>query len=131
MREWLQRFMYGRYGQDDLSRFLCIFALVLTIINVILRWSVLSSLATAFLFLCFFRMFSRNSKKRVQENLAFLRTGKKFIQPFNRFKSRLRQRKTHRFYKCPSCKQQLRVPKGKGNISIRCPKCQMTFKKKT
>jgi LSD1 subclass zinc finger protein len=124
MREWIQRFMYARYGQDDLNRFLCIFALILTIINTFIRWAVLSSLATAFLFLCFFRMFSRNSEKRVQENLAFLRF-------FNRFKSRFSQRKTHRFYKCPTCKQRLRVPKGKGNISIRCPKCQTIFKKKT
>lgn len=91
----------------------------------------MNSLATVSLLFCFFRMFSRNLEKRAQENLAFLRVRSKFIRFFNHIKTRLRQRKTHRFYKCPSCKQQLRVPKGKGLISIRCPKCQTTFKKKT
>jgi DNA-directed RNA polymerase subunit RPC12/RpoP len=69
--------------------------------------------------------------KPERENFAFLRLKGKFTDFFGYIKMRLNQRKTHRFYKCPSCKQRLRVPKGKGRISIRCSKCGTSFEKKT
>ena len=36
-----------------------------------------------------------------------------------------------RFYRCPKCGQQLRVPRGRGKISITCPKCGNQFIKKS
>jgi DNA-directed RNA polymerase subunit RPC12/RpoP len=131
MRAWLERFMYGRYGQDDLNGFLSIFALILCIGSLFTLRSILTSLAMVSLFFCVFRMLSRNAEQRRQENLAFLRVKGNLTRFFSRTKTRLSQSKTHRFYRCPSCKQQLRVPKGKGRISIRCPKCGTTFEKKT
>ncbi|HWQ80365.1 MAG TPA: hypothetical protein VN381_16170 [Anaerovoracaceae bacterium] len=131
MKAWLQRFMYGRYGQDDLSRFLSLFALVLCIVSIITQWAVLNSLALVLLVFCIFRMFSRNAEKRGQENLAFLRMREQITGFFSRTAARLRQGRTHRFYRCPSCKQQVRVPKGKGGIRIHCPKCGTSFEKKT
>lgn len=131
MKAWLQRFMYGRYGPDDLSRFLSIFALILCIVSIFTKWTILNSLALVLLVFCIFRIVSRNVAKRGRENLAFLRIKGNFGQYFIRIRTRLRQRKTHRFYKCPSCKQELRVPKGKGRISIHCPKCNTSFDKKT
>ena len=38
--------------------------------------------------------------------------------------------KNYRFYKCPQCKQKVRVPKGRGKICITCPKCRTEFVKK-
>jgi hypothetical protein len=131
MKAWLERFMYGRYGQDDLGRFLSFLALILCLVALLTQWTMLNSLALALLFFCIFRIFSRNAEKRGPENLAFLRAKGKFTQSCHRLKTRLRQRKTHRFYKCPTCKQQLRVPKGKGRIVILCPKCRTSFKQKT
>ena len=50
---------------------------------------------------------------------------------FSTQKNLLAQRKTHQIYKCPTCRQKIRVPKGKGKIEIRCPKCQTRFIKKS
>ncbi len=131
MRSWLQRFMYGRYGQDDLSRFMIILALIFSVLSIFTRWVVLNTLGMVLIFLTAFRMFSRNTSARAQENYGYLRARGKVIQFFKNIKLRLTQRNTHRFYRCPSCKQQLRVPKGKGLITIRCPKCKTSFKQKT
>jgi predicted phosphohydrolase len=37
----------------------------------------------------------------------------------------------HRYFDCPRCRQRVRVPRGKGKISISCPKCHEKFVKKT
>ncbi|NLC44877.1 MAG: hypothetical protein GX783_11450 [Clostridiales bacterium] len=131
MRSWLQRFMYGRYGQDDLSRFMIILALIFSVLSIFTKWVLLNSLGMVLIFLIAFRMFSRNTTARAQENYGYLRMRGKVIQFFKNIKLRLSQRNTHRFYRCPSCKQQLRVPRGKGLITIRCPKCKTSFEKKT
>ncbi|MDD2554617.1 MAG: hypothetical protein PHP51_08610 [Desulfotomaculaceae bacterium] len=131
MKEWLQRFMYGRYGQDDLGRFLIIWAIILWIISLFTRSTTLHFLAFVLLLLITFRLFSRNVEKRAQENYGFLRVKGQSSQYFIQIKLQLRQRKTHRFYRCSSCKQQLRVPRGKGLITIRCPICKTTFDQET
>lgn len=131
MRTRLQHFMYGRYGQDDLNRALLVFAIILYAVSIFTRLTILTSLGLVLLVLCIFRMFSRNARERAQENFAFLGMKGKIVQKLRLIKTWFRQRKTHRFYKCPSCKQTLRVPKGKGRIIIRCPKCQMSFEKKS
>ena len=35
------------------------------------------------------------------------------------------------FFRCPSCKEVVRVPRGKGKIRITCPRCGYAFEKKT
>ena len=49
----------------------------------------------------------------------------------NNLKKRWAQRSTYRFFKCPQCKQTVRVPKGRGKICITCPKCKTEFIKKS
>ena len=34
-----------------------------------------------------------------------------------------RDRKTHTYFKCPSCKAMIRVPKRKGGGVVPCPRC--------
>lgn len=43
----------------------------------------------------------------------------------------IQKRLTHDVVGCPNCKQKLRVPKKKGNITVICPKCKYTFKTRT
>ena len=43
----------------------------------------------------------------------------------------IKQLKEYHIYKCPNCKQKLRVPRGRGRIAIRCRKCGTEFIKKS
>ena len=131
MREKLIRFMQGRYGMDYLGRFTIILGLAAIILSMFIDIAILSILAWACIIFAYFRMFSRNIYKRSSENQAFLTKTYKIRCFFARQKNMMAQRKTHHIYKCPTCKQKIRVPRGKGRIEIRCPKCNTTFIKKS
>ena len=115
------RFMYGRYGMDQLSRNLSLICLVLLVITMFSRSNVLYAIALAGIIYTYFRVFSRNISKRSKENEKYLSFHYKVVGKIN----------THKIFKCPSCSQKIRVPRGKGRISIKCPKCRIEFIKKT
>ena len=77
------------------------------------------------------RMFSKNTAARYKENVAYLKVKNRIVSYFTGIRRRIRESKTHRFYKCPACKTTARVPKGKGKIRITCPKCGNTFIRKS
>lgn len=129
MREKLQRFMIGRYGVDALGRFLLGAVVVLWAINLFVNSKILYSWALLLMVYAYFRMFSRNTTKRYQENVKFLQIKNKVVARFKSEKSQLKQRKTHHIYRCPTCKQKIRIPRGKGRICITCPKCKTEFTK--
>ena len=130
MREKLYRFMQGRYGNDQLNRFLMILVLVCFVLSLFgLRPFYL--LGILCLVLSYFRMLSRNIYKRRGENAVYLRYEYKVKQFFATWKRDMAQRKTHHIYRCPSCKQKIRIPRGKGKIEIRCPKCGQTIIRKS
>lgn len=129
MREKFQRFMMGRNGMDDICRFLMGVWLVLWIVDLFTNNLLLSLLSFGLLIYMYFRMFSRNTSKRYQENEKFLRIKDKIFHKFRSEKSLMKQRKTHHIYKCPTCKQKIRIPRGKGRICITCPKCKTEFTK--
>lgn len=79
----------------------------------------------------FLSLFSRNIDKRCQENSRFLLVWNPIKRWFQQQKRRWKERKTHRYYHCPKCKNTLRVPKGIGKICITCPVCRTEFIKKT
>ncbi|MCD7981014.1 MAG: zinc-ribbon domain-containing protein [Clostridiales bacterium] len=72
MRDRFQNFMYGRYGSDQLNRFLSLLALILLIVNLFVHVSFLWIAALVLLAWTYFRMFSRNTSKRAVENDRFL-----------------------------------------------------------
>ena len=125
------RFMYGRYGMDQLSRNLSLICLVLLVITMFSRSNVLYAIALAGIIYTYFRVFSRNISKRSKENEKYLYFHYKVVGKINRIKYIIKDNKTHKIFKCPSCSQKIRVPRGKGRISIKCPKCRIEFIKKT
>ena len=118
-----RNFMMGRYGQDQLGIAIFGAGLVLTILSMAFgrfAWSaVLSLLSWILLIWCICRMYSKNISARSEEN-------RKFLRMFARAKDR-----QHCYFQCPKCRQRVRVPRGRGKISITCPKCAHKFIKKT
>lgn len=121
---WYQKIMIGRNGTDQLTLALCILAFVLSLFGNLTELATLSAAGSAALALAAYRTMSRNLTKRRSEN-------QKFLSIWNPIAARFKGRKTHTYFKCPSCGQNLRVPKKKGKLSIRCPKCGNEFKGRT
>ena len=130
-KDKMARFMYGRYGMDQLSRNLSLICLVLLIITMFVRNNVIYMIALVGIVYTYFRVFSRNISRRSQENEKYLKFHYKVVGKLNKIKFRITDSKTHRIFRCPSCSQKIRVPRGKGKISIKCPKCRIEFIKKT
>lgn len=125
----LSGFMYGRYGNDKLNSFLMIVSVILAVAGMILSafdnsvcriiTLVLMPLAYLLIGYSLFRSLSRNLTKRRKENRTFLNLTA-FIWD-----------RQNRYYHCPKCKQTVRVPRGRGKICIKCPKCGEKFIKKS
>lgn len=130
MRDKFFRFMQGRYGVDQFSRFLLGVALVSIIISIFTRGylgNLLNTIGLLAIVYTYFRIFSRNIQKRYAENQKYLSITSKIRMRFNREKNIMAQRKTHHIYSCPGCGQKIRIPRGKGKIEIECPKCHTKF----
>lgn len=130
MREKFVRFMQGRYGNDRFNQFLMIVAVVCLVIS-FFGGTIFYAVALVFMVYAYFRMLSRNIYKRSAENQAYLKQEMKVRGLFRKQKSEMAQRKTHHIYKCPNCRQKIRVPKGRGKIEISCQKCGTKFVKKS
>ena len=127
LKEKFMRFMYGRYGVDTLGKYSLGAGLDTMVLSIVFDSYTLSLLSWFFIILTYFRMFSRNLYKRSCVNQTFLNKTYKLRTWFGKQKNMMAQRKTHHIYRCPGCKQKIRVPRGKGRIEIRCPKCHTTF----
>ncbi len=134
MRERFYRFMQGRYGAngaDELYRFQLIAAVVLLVVNLFVKNNLLAILEYALLIWALFRLFSRNYQARYRENQKFLDMTSGIRYRFDQSRRLHEERKYHRIYKCPKCGQKIRIPKGKGRIMVRCPKCYCEFQRRS
>ena len=127
----MQQFMVGRYGADELGRFISVSTLVCLLVSLFTKWGILYWIGLFLIFYTYFRMFSKNVSKRYQENQKFLTLRYKAVAKWSIMKKHFLERKIYRFYKRPQCKQKVRVPKGRGKICITCPKCRTEFVKKS
>ena len=131
MREKLRQFMIGRYGTDGLNQFLSITSLALLLIAIISRVNLFTHLGAALLIFCYYRTFSRNISKRTEENYRFYTLKDRVDNKFKGWKEQWANRKVYHYYRCPQCRQKLRVPRGRGRIQISCPRCGTQFIKKS
>lgn len=127
LRAKFMRFMQGRNGVDQLSQFLNIVVIILLVIAIFTKSVIIDWLPMGLLIYMYFRIFSKNIPKRSMENQKFCNMRYDLAIKKNNWKKEWEQRKIYRFYRCPMCKQKVRVPKGRGKICITCPKCRQEF----
>ena len=127
----MMQFMQGRYGADQMGQMLSAVSMVFLIISLFSRNQAWFLLAVIGIVYNYFRMFSKNISKRYAENQKYLTMTAGIRRKLASWKSQLAQRKIYHIYKCPGCKQKIRVPRGRGKIEIRCPKCNTRFVKKS
>ncbi len=131
LRLKLARWMYGRYGADALSNALLVASLVCMLLAYLPYLALMSIPAMLLILYSLFRTLSRNLPARRRELDRFLRIRKKLTNPFRLLGHKWRDRKTHRYLKCPKCRATLRLPRGKTDITVTCPRCGERFQKST
>ena len=118
--EKIKRFFYRlysrSYGMDDINKYLLIGSLVLSLIDLLYRNVVTSTLSMILMIVLLLRYFSTKKYARSEENRKF----RKYIKYI---KMKWEYRKTHKIFMCKNCGQLIRVPKGKGKIVTTCPSC--------
>lgn len=119
--------MIGRYGQDELGKFILSLTLILLVINLFVKTSALSAVALMLIFYSYYRTFSRDTSARYAENKKFLDTIEPLSRKFFTSKNKYENRKVYKYIKCPSCKLEMKVPKGKGKIKVTCKSCGNKF----
>ena len=130
IRDFLRKFMAGRYGNDQLNLALMVAYLALYLISILTHFTILYWVALVLVIVSLFRCLSRQIERRRAENTRYLQ----LIRPLQRKTKNLIARvkdKDHRYFKCPNCKQQMRVPRGKGRITVHCRSCGATFEEKS
>ena len=130
IRNALQRFMYGRYGNDQLNMALLVLYLALYLVYFLTGFDPLYWISFAVILFALFRLLSRNPARRRAENARFLALAGPAIR-WLRMRRTIRRDKEHRYFKCPNCGQYLRVPRGKGKITVNCRNCGASFEERS
>ena len=128
MKWYIQRFMIGRNGRDELQVVVMYAALMVGILaswfDKLFPFPLFKMLCWLGIFYSFYRFCSKDVNRRREEN-------RKFLQELEFLKLRISMRKTHKIYRCKGCGRKIRVPKGKGKIEITCPLCGNKFIRRT
>lgn len=123
----VQKFFYGRNGNDKLNNFIFFLYIVLLIVYLFVQHISLIIIATVLLFINIYRMLSKKLYVRQRENAIYIKITSSIKRPFLRFFHRIRDRKTHVYKRCPNCKRVLKLRKVKGTHTVKCPICANHF----
>ena len=126
----LYKFMYGRYGIDELYKVGLILCIILSIINIFLNNRILTLIEFLLIVIIIYRSLSKNITKRRHENNVYLKQKRKLKNIITLIKRKWQDRNTHIYKKCPKCKKVLRLPLKKGTHTCKCPVCNNKFEVK-
>lgn len=130
---WLARVLYGRNGIDPLSVALLIIGFIISFIARLFRFSIAYPILMIVVYLLaalvLFRVFSRNIDRRRRENDAFMRIWSPIVKWF-RMRRTISADHMHKYFRCPKCRELVRIPKGVGRVRIRCKRCMTEFERK-
>lgn len=128
IKEKYDKLMTGRYGAfDTLNKDMIIVCLVIGFLNLFIRSLIIRVLSPALIVLVVLRLFSTNEVKRITENRKYMEFKEKSKEFLKIQYQRVKEYKTHRYYKCKNCSSYIRVPAKKGKHTIDCPKCGKEF----
>ena len=128
IKDAIIKFFYGRNGVDSLNKFIFILYLASTLAYIITNHISALIVESIFLFILIYRTLSKKLYKRQRENEIYLNILKLIKRQLLRIAHRIRDRKTHVYKKCPSCKKILKLKKVKGHHTVKCPICKNSFK---
>lgn len=117
------RFFEERNGADALSCFLIGVALFLLILFLVAGWNYLTLIALIPIGFAIFRILSKNLERRTAENRAFVGFFRLVRGRARLSRDRLRDRKTHVYFRCGCCEKWIRVERGQGMVEVACPGC--------
>lgn len=122
----IQKFMTGRYGPDDLYKFLLKIYILLFIIDLFINSNILIILELIIVLIMSYRLLSKNIYTRQKENKTYLNLKNKVLKPFNNIKRNFKDRDYHVYKKCKKCKSTLKLPlpSKRGIQHVKCPKCK-------
>ena len=126
----IRNWMTGRYGADQLGMVTLFAGLILSVFSSFSGWGLLSFLGLILYAITIFRMFSRNIETRRKENQKAITFISQVELKIRQFFRRIKNRKEYKYFKCPHCKQLLRLKRGCGEKEITCAKCGQRFHQK-
>ena len=126
----IQKFMQGRYGMDDLYKFLLGLYFSLFVVNLFFKSFILEIIELLIVVVIFYRFLSKNITKRKRENTYYLKLKNKVIKPFKNIWRNYQDRGYYVYKKCRGCKSTLKLPlpKKRGIQKVKCSKCKKSFK---
>ncbi|MDL2233910.1 hypothetical protein LJC63_10100 [Ruminococcaceae bacterium OttesenSCG-928-L11] len=126
----LRQLLDGRNGFDQLTAAVLLAGLVFLLAAGISGVAPISFLYLLCVIYAVYRVMSKDINKRRSENWKFVGALQKIAAWWQLRVKMGKERKTHRYLKCPQCGTRLRVPRGKGKIQITCTKCRESFVRK-
>lgn len=130
IKQTFRSLMAGRHGSDPLSVLLVWVGLGLYVLASVLNWGILSLVSLALYGYTIFRMFSRNEQKRADENRRYLALKSRITTGSRQARTRLKNRKQYKYFRCPNCKAWLRLSRGAGVVTVTCGRCHNSFTQK-
>lgn len=131
LKQALQKFMQGRYGADHLGRDMMWVSVFILIVSLVTRSNIVRYVAMALLVILYYRMFSKKYTKRYNENRIYLNWRNKAVRKLKKGFQRIKDFPKYKYLRCPQCQRQMRVPRGKKAIVVKCPQCNHKFEART